>query len=76
MSNKEFKYMYTLIRRVLDDEKVNFCIEGTDGFVWAEASTPAGALMGGLACGLKLRDINIPMFVPDFNKVLLRAGGR
>lgn len=72
----EFVYMYTLVRRVLDDEKVNFCIEGTDGFTWSEASTPAGALMGGLACGLQLRDINIPMFVPDFGKVLSRAGGR
>ena len=75
MANKEFVYRYILVKRMLDDEKIKFEVQGKDGFTWAEASTPAGALMGGLACGLQLRDISIPMFVKDFNKVLIRANG-
>ena len=77
MENKnEFVYMYFLTKKVMEDNKVKFEVKGEDGFTWAEAGTPAGALMGSLACGLQLRDIKIPMFVPDFGKVLSRAGGR
>ena len=76
MSDKtNFKYMYTLVKRVLDDDEIKFEIIDKDGFKWNEASTPKGALLGGLACGLQLRDIEIPMFVKDFGDVLARAGG-
>lgn len=77
MNDKKFVYMYTLVRRVLDDEKVSFEIRGkSDDFKWSEASNPKGALMGALACGVQLNDIEIGMYVPDFNEVLMRAGGR
>lgn len=72
---KEFKYMYSLLRRVLDDETIKFEIIGKDGFKWAEASNPKGALFGALALGINLRDIEINTFVPDFGQVLARANG-
>lgn len=76
MSNKkEIKYMYFLVRRILDDENEKFEIVGKDGFKWSEASNAKGALFGALATGINLRDIKIDMYVPDFNQVLARANG-
>lgn len=70
-----FKYMYALTKRVLDDETVKFEIIGKDSFKWAEASNPKGALFGALATGINLKDIEINMYVPDFSQVLARANG-
>ena len=61
----------------MTDEQTSFKVVGKDGFEWSEASNAKGALMGALACGVQLRDIEINDFVPGFNEVLARAyGGR
>lgn len=76
MSDKKtFKYMYSLIKRVLDDETVKFEVVGKDGFKWGDSSSPKGALFDALAVGINLKDIEIGMFVPDFGEVLQRANG-
>ena len=74
-NKKEFKYMYSLIKRVLDDETVKFEVVGKDNFKWSEATNPKGALFGAMASGVSLKDIEINMFVPDFGQVLARANG-
>lgn len=74
-SKQNFKYMYYLVKEVLSDEKEKFKVIDSDGFEWAEAEAPKGALMGALAVGVNLKDIEINMFVPDFNQVLARANG-
>ena len=67
--------MYSLIRRVMQDESVKFEVIGYDGFKWSEATNPKGALFGAMASGVNLKDIEINMFVPDFGQVLARANG-
>lgn len=76
MSDKKtFRYMYSLIRRVLDDETVKFEVIGKDGFKWGNSSSPKGALFDALAVGINLSDIEINMYVPDFGDVIARANG-
>lgn len=76
MSDKKtFRYMYSLIRRVLDDETVKFEVIGKDGFKWGNSSSPKGALFDALAVGISLSDIEINMYVPDFGDVIARANG-
>jgi hypothetical protein len=76
MSDKKtFKYMYSLIKRVLDDETVKFEVVGKDGFKWGNSSSPKGALFDALAVGINLSDIEINMYVPDFGDVIVRANG-
>ena len=72
---KTFRYMYSLIKRVLDDETIKFEIIDKDGFKWSEATNPKGALFGALAVGINLHDIEINTFVPDFGQVIARANG-
>ena len=67
--------MYSLIKRVLDDENERFEVVGKDGFKWSEATNPKGALFGALAVGINLHDIEINTFVPDFGQVIARANG-
>ena len=71
----EKEFLYSLFRKMTDEQKESFKVVGKDGFEWAEASSPKGALFGALACGVPLRDIEINMYVPDFNEVLNRAYG-
>ena len=72
---KQFKYMYHLVHKAIDEKNSKFEIVGNDGFKWAEASNPKGALFGALAIGIKLNDIEINTFVPDFGEVISRANG-
>jgi hypothetical protein len=72
---KQFKYMYHLVHKAIDEENSKFEIIGNDGFKWAEASNPKGALFGALAIGIKLNDVEINTFVPDFEQVIARANG-
>lgn len=72
---KTFRYMYSLIKRVLDDETVRFEVISKDGFKWSQATNPKGALFGALAVGINLHDIEINTFVPDFGQVIARANG-
>ena len=72
----EKEFLYSLFKN-MENEKESFKVIGKDGFEWSEASNAKGALMGALACGLQLRDIEINQFIPGFNEVLARAyGGR
>ena len=75
MSEKNFRYMYFLVEKVLNDESKRFEVIGKDGFKWGDSSSPKGALFDALAVGVNLKDIEINMFVPDFGQVLARANG-
>ena len=75
MNEKNFRYMYFLVEKVLDDESKRFEVVGNDGFKWGDSSSPKGALFDALAVGINLKDIEIGMYVPDFGEVLQRANG-
>ena len=49
---------YFKFRVVLNEFTSKFEVIGQDDFVWAEATSPTGAVNGALACGVPLKEIN------------------
>lgn len=45
-------------KTILDEETKKFQVIGKDGWMWAEATTPKGAVQGALACGVPLSKID------------------
>ena len=45
-------------KTILDKETQKFQVIGKDGWIWAEATTPKGAVQGALACGVPLKKID------------------
>lgn len=45
-------------KTILDEETKRFQVIGKDGWMWAEATTPKGAVQGALACGVPLSKID------------------
>lgn len=57
------KSKYQLVKVVVENEAPVFrVIDEKDNFRRAEASTARGAVLGALACGVQLRDINFGEF--------------
>ena len=45
-------------KTILDEETKKFQVIGKDGWMWAESTTPKGAVQGALACGVPLSKID------------------